>query len=139
MNARRSATSNRWRRAWGISGPMAAPFSSSRTSTSFESIYSRGKSIVANSAVRVAFAVNDEATAKMLSNQLGQTTVTSRSVGISQASDAFLRHNAQAGFAEAGGPCSTPRKSCGCPRQPGAGFHNRRLALGDPGNTAGVL
>ena len=80
-----------------------------------ESIYSRAKSIVANSAVRVAFAVNDEATAKMLSNQLGQTTVTSRSIGISQASDAFIRHNAQAGFAEAGRPLLDPSEILRCP------------------------
>ena len=81
-----------------------------------ESIYSRAKSIVANSAVRVAFAVNDEATAKMLSNQLGQTTVTSRSIGISQASDAFIRHNAQAGFAEAGRPLLDPSEILRLPR-----------------------
>jgi type IV secretion system protein VirD4 len=81
-----------------------------------ESIYARAKSIIANSAARVAFAVNDEATAKMISEQLGQTTVRSRSIGISQASDALIRHNAQAGFAEAGRPLLDPSEILRPPR-----------------------
>ncbi|KAI93872.1 hypothetical protein T281_14150 [Rhodomicrobium udaipurense JA643] len=81
-----------------------------------ESTYSRAKSIIANSAVQVAFAVNDAATARMLSEQLGQTTVTSRSLGISQASDAVVRHHAQAGFAEAGRPLLDPSEILRLPR-----------------------
>ena len=94
-----------------------------------ESIYSRAKSIIANSAVRVAFAVNDEATAEVgFPTQLGQTTVTSRSIGISQASDAFIRHNAQAGFAEAGRPLLAPLGVLRLPR--------RRAPFSSPGAPA---
>ena len=104
-----------------------------------QSIYSRAKSIIANSAARVAFAVNDEATAKMISEQLGQTTVTSRSIGVSQASDALIRHNAQAGFAEAGRPLLDPSEILRLAPRPGTGFHHGQLALGHPGNAAGLL
>ncbi|NJO33343.1 MAG: type IV secretory system conjugative DNA transfer family protein, partial [Rhodospirillales bacterium] len=82
-----------------------------------EATYPRARSIIANSAVQVAFAVNDDATARMLSERLGQTTVTSRSSGMSQPWDALLHHQAQAGFAEAGRALLDPAEILRLPRE----------------------
>jgi len=58
--------------------------------------------MISNSSTQVAFGVNDYDTAELLAKRIGQTTVETRSEGVSQSSGALLRHQAQEGQAETG-------------------------------------
>ena len=60
------------------------------------------RSVMANCAIWVAFKVNELETAKMLSERLGDTTVLSRSFGVSSGTDAVLSHNQNEGQGEHG-------------------------------------
>ncbi|HHL33299.1 MAG TPA: type IV secretory system conjugative DNA transfer family protein [Desulfobulbaceae bacterium] len=62
--------------------------------------YPKAGSIISNSKCQVAFGVNDFETAEALSKRIGQETIKSRSEGQSQASDALLKHQQQAGESE---------------------------------------
>lgn len=57
---------------------------------------------LANASCRVFFGVNDNDTAEYVAKMVGNTTTLSRSSGVSQASDALLRHNQQEGKSESG-------------------------------------
>ncbi|MGE0697569.1 MAG: type IV secretory system conjugative DNA transfer family protein [Hyphomicrobiaceae bacterium] len=67
-----------------------------------EATYPRARSLMANAATLVAFGVNDMATARLISERVGQTTVAARNAGASQARDEVLAHRLQAGTSEAG-------------------------------------
>jgi len=67
-----------------------------------EALYPKSRSLIANARCHVAFGVNDMATAKMLSERLGQATVQTRSAGYSQDSEALFRHRDSDGRAETG-------------------------------------
>jgi type IV secretion system protein VirD4 len=62
----------------------------------------RAAAFLANASCRVFFGVNDNDTATYVANMLGYTTSLSQSHGISQSSDAWLRHNQQQGQSESG-------------------------------------
>lgn len=57
---------------------------------------------LANASCRVFFGINDNDTATYVSTMVGNTTTLSRSTGVSQSSDAWLRHNQQQGHSESG-------------------------------------
>lgn len=57
---------------------------------------------LANASCRVFFGVNDNDTAEYVAKMVGNTTTLSRSTGVSQASDALLRHNQQESKSESG-------------------------------------
>lgn len=60
------------------------------------------ESFLANASCRVFFGVNDNNTGHYVATMVGNTTTLSRSSGVSQASDAVLRHNQQEGKSESG-------------------------------------
>ncbi|MER9414075.1 type IV secretory system conjugative DNA transfer family protein [Mesorhizobium sp. M0589] len=60
------------------------------------------QSFMAASGCQVAFNINDNDTAQMMANALGNATIMSASQGTSQANDAVLRHQVQAGKSESG-------------------------------------
>lgn len=64
-------------------------------------IYPKADSITANAHCKIYFGVNDLKTAEELSKTIGARTVRSRSDGLSQAHDAIMSHQQQAGRAEA--------------------------------------
>lgn len=64
--------------------------------------YGKWRSLLANCGAHVFWAVNDLETAKMVAERIGQTTVQTRSSGLSQGHDAIIRHQAQSGHGEAG-------------------------------------
>lgn len=59
-------------------------------------------SFLANATCRVFFGINDNDTASYVATMLGHTTTLSASQGVSQASDAVLRHQHQEGRSESG-------------------------------------
>lgn len=63
-------------------------------------IYPKAKSIIANSHCQIYFGVNELETAEKLSKTIGAKTVLTHSEGLSQAHDAILSHQQQAGRAE---------------------------------------
>lgn len=66
-------------------------------------VYGEGAaSFLANASCRVFFGINDNDTATYVATMLGNTTTLSHSVGVSQASDAWLRYQQQQGQAESG-------------------------------------
>ena len=64
--------------------------------------YGKWRSLLANCGAHVFWAVNDIETAKLVAERIGQTTVQTRSSGLSQGHDAIIRHQAQSGHGEAG-------------------------------------
>lgn len=66
-----------------------------------EAIYPKARSLMANAATLVAFGINDMATATMLSERIGATTVVARSESVSQESRDLVGGRVQEGFAEA--------------------------------------
>lgn len=66
-----------------------------------EGTYPRARSLMANAATLVAFGVNDMATAQLLSERIGPTTVRAFSEGMSQAVHKVMTGQVQAGLAEA--------------------------------------
>lgn len=60
----------------------------------------KARSIIANASVKVAFGVSDLATAKMLADMIGFTTVRSRSDGGSRRSQDLLNRHANSGTSE---------------------------------------
>lgn len=64
--------------------------------------YRKWRSLIANASCQVAFGVNDDETADMLSRMLGDTTVEVRSVGVNTGASTVLAHNHNAGVGEAG-------------------------------------
>lgn len=60
------------------------------------------RSFIAASGAQIAFAVNDNDTARELADAIGMTTVTASSQGLSQANTDLFRHHNQAGVSEAG-------------------------------------
>ena len=67
-----------------------------------ETTYGKARSMISNSGTQIAFGVNDFETAELLSKRIGKKTISTRSMGQSQASDALIRHQDQAGQGEAG-------------------------------------
>jgi type IV secretion system protein VirD4 len=63
-------------------------------------IYPKAESIIANSHCQIYFGVNDLQTAEQISRTIGAKTVLSHSEGLSQAHDAIMSHQQQAGKAE---------------------------------------
>lgn len=63
-------------------------------------IYPKAKSIIANSHCQIYFGINELETAEQLSKTIGAKTVLTHSEGLSQAHDAILSHQQQAGKSE---------------------------------------
>ncbi|NRA86047.1 MAG: type IV secretory system conjugative DNA transfer family protein [Rhizobiales bacterium] len=66
-----------------------------------KNIYPKADSIISNTNCQIYFSVNEIGTAQGISNRIGHKTIKSRSQGQSQAHDAILTHQQQAGTAEA--------------------------------------
>lgn len=64
--------------------------------------YSRARSIIANAGAKVAFSVSDIETARMLAEQIGRTTILTRSAGRSHTNLDLVRLNVTQGVSEAG-------------------------------------
>ncbi|OYZ99750.1 MAG: hypothetical protein B7X99_06765 [Rhizobiales bacterium 17-65-6] len=62
----------------------------------------RAGAFLANATCRVFFGVNDNDTAEYVATMVGNTTTFTSSFGVSQASDALIRHNQQQGKSESG-------------------------------------
>ena len=62
----------------------------------------RGMALLANSSTRVFFGTNDNATADYVAQMLGNATILSASEGVSQASDAWVRHQQSSNKSEGG-------------------------------------
>jgi len=58
--------------------------------------------MISNSGTQVAFGVNDYETAEILSKRIGKRTISTKSLGHSQASDAVIKYHGQEGQGEAG-------------------------------------
>lgn len=64
--------------------------------------YGKWRSLLANCGAHVFWSVNDMETAKLVAERIGQTTVRTRSSGVSSSHDAIIQHQAQSGDGEAG-------------------------------------
>ena len=62
----------------------------------------RAAAFLANASCRVFFGINDNETASYVAKMLGNTTTLSLSQGVSQSSEAWLRHQNQQGLSESG-------------------------------------
>ena len=67
-----------------------------------QATYRKWRSVIANASCQVAFGVNDDETADMLSRMIGDKTVEVRSVGVNSGASTVLAHGQNAGVGEAG-------------------------------------
>ena len=89
-----------------------------------ERTYPKARSIIANATVKVAFGVNDIATAKMLSETIGKATTQSHSQGKSQRSIDLFQRETNRGQSETGRYLLDPSEVMRLPRDQAMIFFN---------------
>lgn len=90
--------------------------------------YGKWRSLLANCGAHVFWSVNDTETARLIAERIGQTTVATRSTGLSQGGDAVIQHQAQSGQGEAGRYLIDPSEILRLPADEVLVFMNRQVS-----------